>query len=145
MRDGLKQMLLPAAAGLIAGAAAFAAPALAHPEGGKTDRIMILHTDGGEQGEAGKRPLREFHVMRMDGKGPAERCDGDKTEIEDEKDGRKTRFFLCTDGRLSSAERAEKMEQALERIQSNEHMSAEHKERVAVALREAISRVRETN
>ena len=152
MRRGLNRFVLPAAAA-IGLAGAYAAPALAQSEGeAKQDRVMILHTEGGKHGEHGEHgtdgtgAVRQFHVMRLDGAEPSAKCDGDKTEVTDEKDGRKTKFFICTGGRqLTSAERVEKLEKALERIQSDEHMSAEHKERVAGALRDAIGRMRETN
>jgi hypothetical protein len=149
MTTRLRRILLPAAAALLAGGAAFAVPALAHPHAdGKTDRIMILHSDGADHGDrkaGAKSAPRQFHVMRFDGKDSPIHCDGDKTEVStDEKDGRKTRFFVCTDDKLTGAQRAEKLEQALERIQANEHLSAEHKERVTGALRDAIGKMRET-
>ncbi|HEY0044995.1 MAG TPA: hypothetical protein VGB62_10655 [Allosphingosinicella sp.] len=144
MTRGFNLFALPAAA-----LVAFAAPALAHPEdGAKPDRVMVIHAEAGPHGDhqAGVNGgTREFHVMRRDGETPAIECAGERTEVSEEKDGRKTKFFLCSNDKLTSEQRAERLEQALERIQSNGNLSAEQKERVSGALRDAIGKMRETN
>jgi hypothetical protein len=74
--------------------------------------------------------------------------DKDCTRSETGDEGKeRTRIIVCTKGgdALASADRAEKLERALERIQQNDDLSAEHKERVAAALREAIERLRNTH
>jgi hypothetical protein len=45
---------------------------------------------------------------------------------------------------MSATDRAQRLQEALERVEKNDRISAEHKERVAAALREAIDRLRDT-
>ena len=56
----------------------------------------------------------------------------------------KTKVIICSEEQLTEAQRIEKIEKVLDRIQSNGELSAEHKERVTAALRRAIEDMRTT-
>ena len=126
---------------------------------GKGKRLRSFHIEGdGAAGHDGKR-VRTFHierdgkhgdaerhvrVMRFDG-GLLEDCDGNevvRSETGDDKD--KTKVIICSKDQLTEAQRVEKIEKVLTRIQSNDRLSAEHKERVTAALRRAIEDMRTT-
>ena len=126
-----------ALATLIAGAAA---PALAdEPEGGKQEKQKIViiterHGDGGEaHGEAIRHGSRTIVAD----------CGGDKTEVsgDDAAKGQKTKIIICNRGDVSAADRAKRLEHALERINSNDELSAETKAKITTALRDAIARL----
>jgi hypothetical protein len=116
-------------------------PAAAHPhpegDGKKVDRMVILENK--HHGEAGKR-VRAFHLDRADME-----CEGEATKIDETSDKERTKIFLCHDGKGSRAEQAERLEKALARIRSEDHLSAEHKAKVETAIQEAIGRLRATN
>jgi ribosome assembly protein YihI (activator of Der GTPase) len=49
---------------------------------------------------------------------------------------------LCGNSQLSAAERADKLEHVLSRLEARDDLSAEQKAKVTAALREAIEKVR---
>jgi hypothetical protein len=126
---------------------------------GKGKRLRTFHIEG--DGAAGKdgRHVRTFHIPR-DGKagdgerrvrvmrfgaGDFEDCGGNqvvRSETGGEND--KTKVIICSEEQLTEAQRIEKIEKVLDRIQSNGELSAEHKERVTAALRRAIEDMRTT-
>jgi len=153
-----------AAALLLAGppGVAFAHP---HPEGegdGKTaERIVVvrdgpgghhagpgkhkvrrfeIHRDGGPHGKPGAPRVRRFEMRHGD---VLAHCDGGEKIVDDSSDegGKKTKVILCTKGKPSAAA-AERLEQALARINANEELSAEQKARITTALKSAIDRAR---
>lgn len=130
---------------LAAGAAALAIAGLAggatahpHPEGGdKVRQITILET-----GEKGARDGR--HIVHLEGGRPM--CAGEKTQVVEETGGddkkEKTKVVICGKSDIPMAERAAKLQEAIDRVQANENLSAEHRERVTTALRQAMDRLR---
>lgn len=146
----------------LAALAAFAFPAAAHPDGDAAkethvERVIVVHDSkpGGEPSKTER--VRSFQIVTTDGDAhgapgqqrmriTSEGCDGgDKSEVnESSADGReKTHILICGRG-ISADERAKRLEEALVRIEKNERISAEHRERVAAALREAIDGLRQT-
>jgi hypothetical protein len=153
---------LGAAAVLLAGAAgaAFAHP---HPDGDgtKVERVIIIRDgaggehhatedgqrvrrfeiigDGDHHADAGPR-IRRFEMRGHDAL--AECSDGDKIVDESAGDGdRKTKVIICTKGAPTAAS-AERLEEALARINDNDELSDEQKARIETALRSAIDRAR---
>jgi hypothetical protein len=129
-----------------AASVALAGAALAHPhEGGdaeKTQKIIVLSKRADGAGTPG--PVREFRMMR--GQGGEFTCpNGDATKIDETTGGERTKVLICTDDKLSKAEHAEKLEGALERMRSQDHLGGEHKAKVEAALQEAIARLRASN
>lgn len=146
---------------LLAGAAgaAFAHP---HPDGerdGKrVERIVVIGDGAEHHAKPGKHDVRRFEIHRLDrdGKpgGPHVRrfemhggalanCDGGE-KIVDESSGegdKKTKVIVCTKGQPTAAT-AQRLEEALERINDNDALSAEAKARIAIALKSAIDRAR---
>jgi hypothetical protein len=156
---------LGAAAILVAGAAgaAFAHP---HPDGEgdgkKVERIVIIRDGaGGEHhGEPGKREVRRFEIIGADDAhhgGPGEsgvrrfemhgdalaQCDGGQKIVDESADDgdKKTKVVICTRGQPTAAT-AERLEEALARINTNDELSAEQKARITIALKSAIDRAR---
>jgi hypothetical protein len=137
--------LIAAAAAVIAAGLAFATPAASHPhpdgaaEGkGKVERFVILTEGKGAPGE--KREMRRFH---FNGAPPILReCVGEKVEVKEETGDDRTRVILCTKGEMSAADRAKRLEDALERLTREDGIGAEHKEKVTAALRAEIERLR---
>ena len=129
---------------------------------GKPGERREIHVE--RDGKPGEH-VREFHIKR-DGKpgehgeharafrmlhdGKTIECpDSQRTEV-DEQTGaegakEKTRIVLCHDDSLSGAERAAKLEKALERLRSNDKLSGEHKTKVEAALQSAIEKLRASN
>ncbi|HEX8624999.1 MAG TPA: hypothetical protein VF782_07950 [Allosphingosinicella sp.] len=133
-----------AAATLLLAGAAGAALAHPHPEGegdGKqVKRFVIIHDGkGGEHHASGDR-VRKFE---MHGIGRLADCEGGE-KIVDEQAGdadRKTKVIICRKGAPTAAD-AERLEEALARINDNDHLSDEQKARIETALRSAIDRAR---
>lgn len=170
MNRNMRTMRLALAASALTAGALAGAAALAHPEhdgeGVRKEIIVVNEVDGAKDGKDGE--VRRFHIerdgkgksdvriiqMRHDGKGPApvisldgqtlRNCDGGDRLVDETAgdDKHKTKVIIC--GKGDPAARAQHLEQALARIQSNEHISAEHKEKIAASLRDAIDRARST-
>lgn len=139
----MKALLTFAAGGL---AVALAAPVAAHDDGApgkRTEKIVIIERSG-DHAQDGEH-VRRF---RIEGSGPGElaaaHCTGTKDEVDETSaDGRqRTRIMVCGNGNLSPAERAEKLEHALARLEARDDLSAEQKAKVTAALRATIERVR---
>ena len=136
---------LTLAAATVAAAVAGAALAHPHPEGAadgkKVEKFIMIteHADHKGKGPDGAARVRTFHIDRD----ALAKCDGARKLIDesagDEKE--KTKVVICSKDGGSKLD-AEHLEQALSRINSNEHISAEHKEKIAAALREAIEKAR---
>jgi hypothetical protein len=149
-----------AAALLLAGAggAAFAHP---HPEGdgdGKKVETFVVIRDGsgGEHhGKPGKHEVHRFVVHRDGAPGePRVRtfemhggdlagCEGGEKIVDESADegDKKTKVIICTRGQPSAAG-AQRLEEALARINDNDELSAEQKARITTALQSAIDRAR---
>ena len=146
---------------LLAGASG---PALAHPhpegDGKKVERIVVVRDGAGDHhGKPGKHKVRRFEIIGAEGHGkpggPRVRrfemrhgdvlahCeDGEKiVEESADGDGKKTKVILCTKGKPTAAA-AERLEEALARINSHDELSAEQKARITTALKSAIDRAR---
>jgi hypothetical protein len=109
---------------------------------GERIRTFRVERDGSGDGEGHVR------AFRLDGDARSIDCGSGRTEIDEstgnEGERSRTRIVVCGDGDLSAAQRIEKLEKALGRINANEELSSEHKERVTAALRDAIERLRAT-
>jgi len=139
-----------AAGALLLAGLGLASAGLAHEpgegHGGKHVEKVIVITDKAGGGRHVERHVeRRGHALRHGHHLAMAECEGERTEIaESTGDNERTRIVVCDKGGLSAAQRVEKLEHALERIASNDHISAEHKEKVTTALREAIGRLRAT-
>ena len=159
-------LALGAAASVLLAGAAGAAFAHPHPDGEgdgkKVERIVIVRDGAGGQhhGKPGKHEVRRFEIIGADGDhhgapgGPRVRrfemhggslvgCEGGE-KIVDESAGdgdRKTKVIVCTRGAPTAAS-AERLEEALARINDNDELSAEQKARITTALKSAIDRAR---
>ncbi len=111
MKTSLILKVAAAASVLAAGAA------LAHPhEGGdgkeKIQKVIVLSGKDGKDGKAAMERIREFRVMR--GEGGEFTCpDGEATKIDETTGKDRTKILICGDGKLSAAERAQKLEETL--------------------------------
>jgi hypothetical protein len=101
------------------------------------ERFVVV-TDHKDQGEAGDPQIRAFALA--DG---AAACAGDKDEVTSQsEDGKqKTKILICSKTEMSAADRAEHLQRAIARIEANQDLSAEHKEKVVAALRSEIERL----
>jgi hypothetical protein len=136
------------AAGLAATGAAAAAPAPAPAAGDDTQGRKVEHVerfvlvDHKGQGESGDPHV--FAVALADG---GASCTGNADEVSQQsEDGKqKTKIVICSAGEASPADRAERLQRAIARVEANQELSAEHKEKVVAALREAIERLQATH
>jgi hypothetical protein len=150
--------LTRAAAALLVAGAAGAAFAHPHPEGEgdgrKVERVIIMQDGHGDHHAKGKgervrrfelhRPGADGHVRRLEIHGGhlADCAGGEKIVDESSGDGdKKTKVIICTKGAPTAAS-AERLEEALARINRNDELSAEQKAKIATALRSAIDRAR---
>lgn len=116
-----------------------AAPAMAHdPAKGehKERRITIIETDGAKDGKKFR-----IHGLDHDRHLVTTECKGEKTEIEEETDGKKTRMLLCGNG--DKAAQVERLEKARADFADRDGPSGEHKAKVLAALDRAIAKARE--
>jgi hypothetical protein len=127
---------------------------------GKSERVRTFHIErDGKHGDGNVRTIRiERSGEHGDGKrvrafhmGDGARmidCGGERTEIDEATPGEnareRTKIVFCGKDGLSAAQRIEKLEKALDRINANDELSAEHKDKVTAALRGAIERLRTT-
>ena len=137
------RLCLAAAALLLAGTGA---AALAHPhpdgdgDGKQVKRFVIVHDGkGGEHHASGDR-VRKFE---MHGVGRLADCDGGEKIVDEAADegDKKTKVIICRKGAPTAAD-AERLEEALARINDNDHLSDEQKARIETALRSAMDRAR---
>lgn len=131
-----------------------------HGKPGKHEvrRFKILGADGGHHGKPGKHKVRHVEIHSADGHGkpggPRVRrfemhgddlanCAGGEKVVDDSAgDGdRKTKTVICLKGKPTAAA-ADRLEEALARINSNDELSAEQKARITTALKSAIDRAR---
>ncbi|MEA3038788.1 MAG: hypothetical protein QOE79_1301 [Sphingomonadales bacterium] len=141
---------ISAAAGtaLLAGGFAFTAAMAAGDDDTKTrtesrtEQVIVMTDRKGGEGDSADDPHVRTFVMDH-----AANCTGAKDEVnESSSDGReKTHIVLCGNGDVSPAVRAERLQHALARIEANDSISAEHKEKVVAALRDAIARLQTQN
>ena len=114
--------------------------ALAHPDGDREKMRKVIILDGAEKGEKGAR-----RIVRLDGERP--HCKGEKTEVVEETGAKgekqKTRIVLCARDGAAPADRARHLAEALARVESNDALSPEHREKVAAAIREAMEKTSE--
>lgn len=119
-------------------AAAPAASAQDAPE--KTSEKIVIIERAGGHADAGA-----VHSFRLeDGADPTGGCTGHKDEVDETSaDGRqRTRILVCGNAQISSAERVEKLEHVLSRLEARDDLSAEQKAKVTAALREVIEKAR---
>ena len=141
------QMLKLAAAAAVAtmglGAAAVAHPHPDGEDGKKIHKVIVLE---GADADAKLKDGERFKLMRGDRAELLAKCDGEKIEVSEATDGEKkkerTRIVMCTKSDADPAARAAHLEKALERLASHESLSAEHRERMTTALREALEEAR---
>lgn len=134
----MKTTHLAAAVGAAALAASAATAQDAKP---RVERVIVLTDKDGHEvsSETGEGPrIRAFTLS--DG---AASCTGARDEVNEQSSGgaEKTHIILCSKGEGSDAERAAHLEKAISRIEQNQEISAEHKEKVIAALRQAIERL----
>jgi len=138
----MKILFYAAAAATVA---CVAAPVLAADDtpGQKTEKIVIIERAGGHDGAAAGE-VHRFRLEGADGEALAARCAGQKDEVNATSDDGKqhTRIMVCGHGQLSAAERADRLEHVLSRLEARDDLSAEQKAKVTAALREAIDKVR---
>ena len=131
----MKTRLLCAAALAVAAAA----PALAKVGDEPKQKVIIMT----------ERIDRDGHADARADAGPAHKtmivadCDGDRTDFSGTAEGGKdkTKIVICSRGNVGTAERAKRLEHVLERINSNEELSAESRAKITTALRDAIARL----
>ena len=129
---------------------------------GKGERVRTFHIErDGKHGDGNVRTIRIERKGDHEGAGPRVRAlhmgegarmidcgGGERTEVEESTGGEttreRTRIVFCGKEGLSAAQRIEKLEKALDRINANGELSAEHKDKVTAALRGAIERLRTT-
>jgi hypothetical protein len=131
-----------AAAALVLTGAGGAALAHPHPdgEGEQVKRFVVIHDGkGGDQHASGDR-VRRFEMHGLGG--PAD-CQGGEKIVDEQSEGddKKTKVIICRKGPATAAD-AERLEEALARINDNDHLSDEQKARIETALRSAIDRAR---
>lgn len=99
------------------------------------------HADGGHA-DGGPR-VRAF---AMHGGELADCLGGERQVTETNEGGKHGKVIICSRGGAAAnpAQRVERLEQALSRLTSSDQLTAEQKERVTAALREAIERLRTT-
>src|SRR3954467_2970575 len=147
----MRLALISAAAGtaLLAGGLALTAAWAAGDDDSKartetrTEQVIVLTDRKGGDGDGADNPHLRTFVMDHG----AAACTGAKDEVnESTADGReKTHIIVCGNGDVSPALRAERLQHALTRIDANDSLSAEHKEKVVAALRDAIARLQTQN
>ncbi|HEY0314240.1 MAG TPA: hypothetical protein VGC56_17330 [Allosphingosinicella sp.] len=138
----MKMLCLTGAALAAALALAPAASAQDAPER-KSEKIVIIERAGDHAGEHGDAAA--VHRFRLeDGADLNGNCAGTKDEVDQTSaDGRqRTRILVCGNTQLSSAERVEKLEHVLSRLEARDDLSAEQKAKVTAALREVIEKAR---
>jgi hypothetical protein len=137
-----------AGAGALLGSAGAAHP---HPESGKQERseriiIMDRHGDGAHGNAAGHAEHREHSmVIRRGPNGEVVEpdCgDGQRTNLEDGADGRRTRIVLCSQGGTTPAQRLEHLQRARDRLAQNNELSTETRARITAQLDREIARLR---
>ncbi|HEX8381163.1 MAG TPA: hypothetical protein VF619_11525 [Allosphingosinicella sp.] len=135
---------LAAAALLLAGIGG-AASAHPHPEGEgegkKVERFVIIHDGKAGEHHAGADRIRRFEMHGLPGR--LADCDGGE-KIVDEAGGDgddKTKVIICRKGEFAAGD-AKHLEDALARIQREDHFTDEQKARIETALRSAIDRAR---
>ena len=103
---------------------------------GDRQRIVICRRDGAGGGD-------HVRTFAFNGVNVAD-CGGERTVRESGEDGRRTRIVVCSsDGEGPGPDmQATRLERVLERINSSDDLTAEQKERVSAALREAIAQLR---
>lgn len=123
----------------------------------KQTRIIICRRDGPHAAGPGGPGAHGPHGAHADG-GPRVRAfamhggeladclGGDREVTESNEGGKHSKVILCTRGgaEANPAQRVERLEQALSRLTSSDQLTAEQKERVTAALREAIEKLRTT-
>jgi hypothetical protein len=145
----MRLALISAAAGaaLLAGGFAFTAAMAAGDDDAKartesrTEQVIVMTNRVGQEGGD------DAHVRTFMLDHSASACTGTKDEVNaTSNDGReKTHVILCGNENASAADRAERLQHALARIESNDSLSAEQKEKVVTALRDAIARLQTQN
>jgi hypothetical protein len=134
----MKMLCLTGAALAAAVALAPAASAQDAPDK-KSEKIVIIERAGDHADGA---PVHRFRLE--DGADLHGNCTGTKDEVDQTSaDGRqRTRILVCGNTQLSSAERVEKLEHVLSRLEARDDLSAEQKAKVTAALREVIEKAR---
>ncbi|HMC92844.1 MAG TPA: hypothetical protein VKI45_10320 [Allosphingosinicella sp.] len=133
------KMLLVTGAALAAALAAAPAASAQDAPATKSEKIVIIERAGDHADGAA------VHRFRLeDGADLHGNCTGTKDEVDQSSaDGRqRTRILVCGNTQLSSAERVEKLEHVLSRLEARDDLSAEQKAKVTAALREVIEKAR---
>ena len=123
------------------GAAALATGATAQDAKPRVERVIVLTDRDGHEVSSEIRDGPRIRAFTLtDG---AASCSGARDEVNEQSSNgaEKTHIILCSKGEGSDAERAAHLEKAISRIEQNQEISAERKEKVIAALREAIERL----
>ena len=142
---GIAAVVALTGTGVMLGSAGVAHP---HPEEGKQERrerivIMDRHGEGAAGGHADRREHRVEIRRGPNGEIVGPSCgEGERTNIEDGSDGRRTRIVLCSRGNASPAQRAEHLQRARDRLAQNDELSAETRARITAQLDREIARLR---
>ncbi len=117
-------------------------------DGRRTKVIICRRGDGphaGQHGGPGPEGGPRIRAFAMNGGDLADCLGGERNVTESNDNGQHSKVILCTrGGEASPAQRVERLEHALSRLTSSDQLTAEQKERVTAALREAIERLRTT-
>jgi hypothetical protein len=116
-------------------------------------RVMRMRHEDGKPGETRHVEIHRkgdkgegAHVIRMHGPDGAHMamadCDGEKTEINEGDDKRKTKILFCGDKSLTAAQRADKLEEIRRKMAERQAIGAEHRAKVEAALQQEIDRLR---
>ena len=114
---------------------------------GERTRVIICRRDGpnakaGDHGAHADGSPR-VRAFAMHGGELADCLGGEREVTESNENGKHSKVILCTrGGEANPAQRVERLEQALSRLTSSDQLTAEQKERVTAALREAIEKLR---
>ncbi|MFL6861448.1 MAG: hypothetical protein ACJ8DZ_00435 [Allosphingosinicella sp.] len=144
----MKTIHIAAALGACAWAAGLAATGAAAAPADDTQGRKVEHVerfvlvDHKGQGESG-----DPHVLAVALADGGASCTGNADQVSQQsEDGKqKTKIVICSPGEASPADRAERLQRAIARVEANQELSAEHKEKVVAALREAIERLQATH
>ncbi len=116
-------------------------------EKGQRTKVIICRRDGAHasvEGQSGHADGPRVRAFAMNGGELADCLGGEREVTESNDNGQHSKVILCTRGEANPAQRIERMEQALSRLTSSDQLTAEQKERVTAALREAIEKLRTT-
>lgn len=143
----MKKLLIAGASALFFSGLAAGAYAQETPKVEDKERVVIIerHHEHGDKAEGDARHKRTRIIRVGDGDAHADHlvladCGDDKTEVDEESGGNKTRILLCGKG-LSKEERLARLREIKSKLASRDGLEGEHRAKVEAALDRAIERV----